>query len=302
MAGWWGEIARVVTPSAASLSIIGGAPTLAITQDRFVTPTAAALTVTGGVPAVTASNHKTITPTGAALSLTGATPTVSVGVTAAPSGATLAITGGTPTITVVAPSVTFDAVGAGSAVNSVTSLSWSHTATAGAYVIVDVVVFHNRTISGITYGGSAMTLLGTQNVNNDVNSGVQWKYGRASVAGGAQTVSITFSSSTNAAGNSLSYTGVSSVGSASTAFGTTFSAAFTQNVTCSAGQRIVHAFGVNSGFDSAISGISGGTNRSNVGTVNTRISISDATATTTFSATAGPGTIVWSGVAVVLSP
>lgn len=81
-----------VTPTAASLTLTGSAPTIVLPQT--FTPTGASLTLTGGTPVVVLP--QTFTPTGATLTLTGSAPRLDTAVR--PAGGSLALTGGTPTI------------------------------------------------------------------------------------------------------------------------------------------------------------------------------------------------------------
>ena len=125
----------------------------------------------------------------------------------------------TPVITGTATKlvISFDAAAYyPTAINSypnATSLSWTHTATAGAYVIVDVVT-DRVGITSVKYGGSngtAMTQALSVNLGND-GTGTSGTYARfvlANVVGGAQTVYVTFPATAiwTAAG-SVSYTNV----------------------------------------------------------------------------------------------
>jgi hypothetical protein len=102
--------------------------------------------------------------------------------------------------------VTFDAT-AQSTPASISPHQWTHTATAGAAVVVGYCLDQATTSTTVsaTYGGQAMTLLGKTNVNGD-NNGFLYLFGLASAPGGAQTVSITFSGTTDISdAGSISY-------------------------------------------------------------------------------------------------
>jgi hypothetical protein len=188
------------------------------------------------------------------------------------------------------PVPVFNAVGAGfSAANSsVTSGSWSHTATAGAYAIA--LFLSSQTASSVTYGGSAMTSLGSI---TDAGA-TTYMYGLSNVAGGAQTVAVTISAAGQLIGNSLSYTGVTTVGTPVTVIGSSASAS--QAMTCTTNQILVHAFGGQFLFTSP----SGGTTRYNGGTAGWEaLLIQDATANATFAASLTSGN--WAGIGALLS-
>jgi hypothetical protein len=190
--------------------------------------------------------------------------------------------------------VLFDAVGAGksSGVSFVTSISWSHTATAGAYVVVAALIGGSGTTTA-TYGGTAMTLLGSIGSNNVPGNGVTYLFGLASAPSGAQTVLVSFPSQ-NAVGNSVSYKNVASVGTPATAFGA--STSHSQAMTCTTGQVIIHAYGSFYTFTSP----AGGTSRYSGGTNSDEgLLIQDATASATFTATTSAAGN-WGGIGVVL--
>jgi hypothetical protein len=190
----------------------------------------------------------------------------------------------------VAPAIppAFDAIGAGS-----NFLTWSHTAAAGAYVLSFLVNPSGSGLTGMTYGGTAMGLLGS---SQDVSASTAFVYlfGLAGVPGGPQTVAAVGSSSPGG-GNSLSYTHVSSVGTPQN-YQSPSTTTFSQSVTCAANQIIVQSF--EDYNDGLITSSSGGTFRYDDGP--TGFTIREATANTTFTATlsgAGKG----AGIAVVLS-
>jgi hypothetical protein len=193
--------------------------------------------------------------------------------------------------------VAFDAVGGADSTGSGTAstLTWSHTAAAGAYAVVFIEVVNNTTVSSVTYGGTAMTKLGSVLLNNSAVQGILYMYGLASVASGAKTVSVTIATASLAVANSVSYTNVTSVGTPATIFGS--SASPSQALTCTSGQMLVHAFGAE---ETATA--SGGTTRYNVGTAFvSELLIQDSTASATFAATLSSSS-VWAGIGAVLSP
>jgi hypothetical protein len=192
----------------------------------------------------------------------------------------------------------YDATGAGSdTASNTSSISWSHTATAGAYALVFTVAA-SETVTGVTYGGTSMTELGSV---TDPSGLPFYVYGLANVAAGAKTVAVTGSSSSGQlAGNSVSYTNVSSVGTpaSTTGSGTSLS----QSVTCSANQVIVQSF--EAFFDDTVSSYSGGNGRSLMlyggAAGQGSLTISDATSSTTFTASqVDPDP--WAALSVVLS-
>lgn len=286
---------KVVTPSAASMTLTGGAPVVSVSNNKMVTPSGAVLTVTGGTPVV--STPRLVTTSGAALSVTGGTPvvTASNNKTVAPSGAALSITGGTPTVTVGA-GLAFNAVGTGGS-SAGGSPSWTHTASAGAYVIVGIVNANSAVVSSVTYGGTSMSLLGSIGVNNAPGNGHVFLYGLAGVSSGSQTVVVTPSSPCNIAGNSVSYTGVTSVGSAQTAFasGTSLSQSTSGGGSANLTAQVF-------GWGSSPTGsVYSATQRYNLHGSNGGLVIGDSsTANTTFTATLS-ASAAWGGAAVVLS-
>jgi hypothetical protein len=246
----------------------------------------------------------TATPTMAVNGATVWRDTVTLSVTPAVTAAMVPVKPGnvavtaTPSVSVagtVSASLGYNATGAGSSGRSVASISWAHTAASGAYVFVFAAVpAGTGTVSSVTYGGTAMTQLTSK---TDNNGNIEYLYSLASAPGGAQTVTVTGSSSSAyLAGNSVSYTGVGSVGTPQTVSVT--SGSLTQSVTCTTGQMIVQGF---MDWQTNITSASGGTNRSLVNWLGTSgagvLTISDATASTTFTATGG---VPYTGIAVVI--
>lgn len=190
--------------------------------------------------------------------------------------------------------VVFDAIGDGGQVDnsSVTNIPWSHTAAADSYVIAVVEWSSSYSApSSVTYGGDTMTLLG----GDTLSSTSMNFYGIVDSTGGTKSVDIPSSSSMRyAAVNSISYTGVTSVGSV---VSQTSTSPVSQSVSCSTGNMIVQAFGIYGSTHSP----SGGTNRyyhDIRSGARGSMSISDSSTTETFDAT-GSGSFV--SLAVVLS-
>ena len=101
--------------------------------------------------------------------------------------------------------VLYDAVGAGATASSGTSISWSHTATAGAWVFACAETLGD-TLTTATYGGTAMTAIANIGTGYAV-------YGLPNAPGGAKTVVVNKSGSTHSmGGNSVSYLNVRSLG------------------------------------------------------------------------------------------
>jgi hypothetical protein len=194
---------------------------------------------------------------------------------------------------------TFDAVGDATNLAQGASISWNHTATAGAQVLLFCDIQGNvRTITSVTYGSLAMTPQGSVNLNNNVGNGTFYLYSLSGAPGGSQTVTVTFNGAANAAGNTVSYTGVNNVGTLSTTYGS--STVPSQALTCSTNQMIVQAFG---DVTTPLSAVSGGTPRGAIVTGNTTsvsVGIQDSTASTTFSAAISTAH-AYGGIGVVLS-
>lgn len=191
----------------------------------------------------------------------------------------------------------FDAAGAGDTVVAGSSLSWEHTAAAGAYVIVAVTM--STGTFNVTYGGVTMIPLGRVYYGSYHAVAL---FGLADVAGGTSTVEVDFWSSTYASGSSLSFTNVSCAGAVSTDTGN--GADVSQDVTCGPDQLIVHAFG-NQGYGQ-LSAFSGGTHTyydsAHVAPYyHEGTSLSYATSGVTFKATASTNDN-WGGIAVALNP
>lgn len=137
----------------------------------------------------------------------------------------------------ILPSVAFDAVGpsASGAIGAASPLTWTHTAAAGAAVLVGVTL-DNASSSwtcAATYGGTPMTLLKAQAADNG-SSGFGYLFGIANVPGGASTVSVSFTGGTTdvITAGSMSFTGAGTTVAA--AFGTPVASAGTGNASLTA--------------------------------------------------------------------
>jgi hypothetical protein len=278
-----GVVAKTTTPSVTTAGVVTRKGAAA----KTITPSVSASVALKKIGAVAKTVTPTVTASVKLIKVGNVAKTVTPSVSATPH---------------ISSGPLFDAVGAGASSTSV-GISWSHTATAGAHVFVAVSTgTSSAAISSVTYGGTAMTVLGSIANNNNSTQGITYLYHLAAVTGGAQTVTV--SNSHPMTGNSVSYTGVTSVGTPQTVFGST--SPFTQSVTCSTGQIILQSFG-QTGYalgNSDITAYSGGTGRyrfPGTGASQPSLTISDATASTTFTATATSGNTNYAGIAVVLS-
>jgi hypothetical protein len=209
----------------------------------------------------------------------------------------------------------FDAVGGGANLNnqsvSPRTITWSHTAAAGAYAVVAVSAYQSGG-SGIasitaTYDGVSMTSLGNINPNSSA-FGKLALFGLPFVPGGAKTVTATGTSTSGAVtalvGNSVSYTGASSARTVTTGIG-------------SGNSVSVSATGVQNGIAVAAFGAAQTANgvtispfdktqryvyNSGSGT-DTPLIIGDtaATGSLSFNATLSGPSCFWDGIAVVLT-
>lgn len=185
----------------------------------------------------------------------------------------------------------FDAVGGGSTAFAQT-VTWSHTAAAGATVFL--FGGYAGTPTTPTYAGTAMTVLtSVADTQGDIQA--LWKI--VGVPGGPQTVSVGTSAGHNFLGNTVSVTGVNTVGTPATLETGPTAGPASQSVSCSTNQLILQ------GFQDSISGglsASGGTLQWTDPAASVQ-SISTATISTTFTATLGGASDYWTGISVVLS-
>jgi hypothetical protein len=193
--------------------------------------------------------------------------------------------------------VAFDAAGSGGDGNGSASLTGTHDGTAGATALVYVQTGSGAVPSSVNIGSASGTLLGSVPGDNSAAAGVLLLFEVPDIPGGEQTVDIAFSEAGTF--ESISYTGVNSVGAPFTAFGS--GTALSQAISCASGQMISHAFGGSGGLGGSVSVISGGTTRFQGSFSNDEVLlVQDSTASATFAAT-GSAPTIWSGIGVVLS-
>lgn len=174
--------------------------------------------------------------------------------------------------------------------NSSSTLSWSHTAAAGAWVFLWLAHFSQTGgPNTVTYDGNDITgnLLASTSY---VNSTYLKLYGFQDVSGGTKNFSITQGGGNTmryAVANSVSYTGVASVSTPAIATGT-----LSESFTCGTNEIIIHSFArYNGTADGQMNGVfSGGASGRNIYSAVVRstggrggILINDANASTTFS-------------------
>lgn len=156
---------------------------------------------------------------------------------------------------------TFDAAATQKS-NSATSLTWTHTATAGATVLVALTRGFAGTGASVTYDGNAMSLVGSAVQNNSPgDSGTTYLFAASSVAGGAKTVVASWSGSATAAACSVSYTGVAGLGQVTTGYGSSATPTLAVATTNIDGRILVCAESIRGGGSDTITGTSGGTQR-----------------------------------------
>ena len=132
--------------------------------------------------------------------------------------------------------VAFDVAASATGFGSGSSpLTFTHTAgTGGSVVLVLATVDANTTGVAATYGGASMTLLGSKASDNVASDGIVYLFGITGQTSGGHTVSISSGSGfTRILGNSVSFTGADSFGTAVTAFGSSASASVTISGTTS---------------------------------------------------------------------
>ena len=280
---------QLSTPMRATATVL--APTIGLT---FTVPVPTMIaTAAMRTPTVSIGKQVTAALMGAVASMLTPTISAAVNVTSIPMAAAAAMLA--PTVSITVPGPAFDAVGAGTYSVAITaSLSWSATATAGSTIIVPAVLTTSGgAVTALTYGGVAMSLVGSVPLNNVATNGLLYLFKLAGAPGGAQTVTASLNPSSKGAGNSISYTNVTTVGTASTVFGT--GAALSQALTCSTNQLIAQAF---ASITTINAGAAGGTQRYR-GPV-AGINIQDSASSTTFTA-ATSSSQPWGGIGVVLS-
>lgn len=200
--------------------------------------------------------------------------------------------------------VTYDATGGGanSGAGTTTSLSWSHTAAAGADVFA--FVLRGGGVTTATYDGAAMDYVGTVSLNNDSNNGMLWVFRKSNVAAGTKTVAITFGTATYCSANSVSYLNVGAV----TTSGAYAGAALTASQTITGANKCMVVNAISQfcgGVDTFVSS-SGGTQRyQGMGSakyMNLVVQDTDSTGSTVFSSTVTATNTVSGSIGLLLSP
>jgi hypothetical protein len=203
-------------------------------------------------------------------------------------------------------SVVFDDVGSGQTGTFSGAWSFQHYAKAGAYVVLVFIDDRPETLTNVAYAGVPMNSLGSIGCNNaPASNGSLRFYGLGGVPAGSQTVSGTVSTALWMVANTVSYLNVAAAALILSSFGLS-AAPSSGSVVCKSGQMIVGglAFGNFLGSATNISAPIGGSNRylNTVSNNTSGLSISDATATTTFTATLSTATDPWAGGGVLLTP
>lgn len=192
--------------------------------------------------------------------------------------------------------VTFDAVGVGQYGGSaVASYSYNHTATVGAFVIVDVVVDRASAVSSVTYGGTAMTLMASALFPGATGNGTIYRYYLANVAAGTKLVAITLNAGAWCASCSYSYLNVIGFTYSTTSINSSLS--LTQSVAATTGQMVVQSFGCQ---PTGPTSPAGGTLRFNHGS-HAYLITQDSSVTATYTAAVTPAQ-GYGGIATVLLP
>jgi hypothetical protein len=201
----------------------------------------------------------------------------------------------------VAPPVQFDA---GSAGNSTASLPFGSSGTLsdtlntlGNHILAWVSCYYSGTVTGVTHDGVAMTKVTSIQFNNTANNGEisLWKRAVTPAAGNKSIVATIGTAWGYACIFSEGYTGVNSVGSNSTAFGSSTQASIAG--TCAAGEMLVEGAGV---YLTTFTSGSGGTTRKNVGTSSLQgLYVQDSTSSTTF--LTNMSTAAWGAIRAKLS-
>lgn len=193
--------------------------------------------------------------------------------------------------------VAFDNAGAGQFGGSATTnYSYSHTATGGALVIVDVVVDRASSVQTITYGGTPMKPMTSVFFPGATGNAAIYRYYLANVVAGAATVAITLNAGAWCASCSFSYLNVLNFTYSTTSANssTTLSQSATLNTT---GALLLQSFGCPV---YALASPTGGTVRFNNGS-HAYLLTQEAASSTTFGATCATAQ-GWGGVQTVLLP
>lgn len=152
----------------------------------------------------------------------------------------------------------FDALGGGDNTHS-TSLSWQHTAAAGAWVLVCINSLYGT--FDITYGDTDIVPIpaGLRYCGNRATDGGVGAFVFPNVPAGTATITVTFAQTTYAAGHSISFTDVSSIGAVTNTAGV--GTVMSQSVACGTNQIAVQLFGA-LGHGGPIGNFTGGTHES----------------------------------------
>ncbi len=146
--------------------------------------------------------------------------------------------------------MTVDSTTSASALTANT-LTWSHTVGAAPKLVLVVGVTNrdgNKTVTGVTYGGTPLTRIGFRNGHGNANRVEIWSL--AAPSPGTANVVVSLSGSVDVVGGAISFSGVNQT----TPFGTFVSAQGTSaspSVTASsaAGQAVLDSYEANDGPD-----------------------------------------------------
>lgn len=190
--------------------------------------------------------------------------------------------------------------------NSATSLTWTHTATAGATVLVALTRGPAGSGGSATYDGNAMSYVGSIAANNTPGSyATTYLFAASNVAGGAKTVVASWTTAATGAACSVSYTGVAGLGQVTVGYGSSATPTQTVAATHNDGRLLVCAQSINGGGSGTITGVSGGTQRALAQPANHYYDtvVQDATGNSvSFGVTPSETPSIWGGVSVELLP
>ena len=190
--------------------------------------------------------------------------------------------------------IKYDGMGINSSMTGYASISFSHVATAGACVILDIVVDRDVTLTNVQYGGQNMTLQGSARFTGYSGNAGIWRYSYLNAPGGLSTVTATLSANSYFSAQTTAYTGVGAVTEVSTTYGN--NSVPSQAVTTTSGKLIVQAIGV---YSHTLGTLSGGTNLNAFSCSSISLAINEATASDTF--TAGLTGVNWGAISNVLA-
>jgi hypothetical protein len=200
--------------------------------------------------------------------------------------------------------VTLDSVQSTSVATG-TSATLATTASAGSYVLIDIVVDSNVNISSVTFGGTTITDNDTTTINNSATNGKVWRYYVPSATAANQSAVVITSASTDIIVGVTSYLGTIVDRSAQKISGQQTSGASPapQTVTVPAGGRAVILWGGAQGVTFDQPGTAG-VNRINAEQSNGKecLVVTDGIATGTYALATNAQTINWGSIATVLSP